>query len=1047
MSKRLMGIEIEAFRVYKDRQFFDFITPNGEIANLVVIYAPNGFGKTSFFDAIEWSLTGEINRIKDNPKIRNIVDSEQGVILKNKLTESEFGRVKIINEYNDVIEVHTKKLGVHNRKTDYRPGSIIEQSDFFKNINFRHFLSTNVLGQDKIDSFLRFASPKERYNTLKNFWDHNNETSLYLDLLNVLQTGQKQETLILDRVKSIEEEVKILVISGDIFNSIRKIIDIYNKNLDEELQLEAVNEQINEIKLHEFIKLIIDRKAYFETKKQEAVNSIDIFTNINNNFQDYENNVMELKSINQELQMSNLIIGKEEEIENNDQEIKIKFDLGLNLFKEYGKLKSIYKSSDFFIKNRETINEYENKVYNLSKKLLEFVKTKNEIERKLNVNQKNIKENTSLIERNENTIEVLKYSNLKYYEYNRSKEKFDYFEKKAKLFITKREGSLRNLKNNLYFYNNLLVLERELLIENNYEYTQSVNELINEYSRILKEIESKTEFLNQKRKEYIEFGELNSQLNQIINIGRKIVKDTKTTSCPLCKQEYSDYAELLKKVDEQIDDKFGLEKISKEIDNYENTIKNLNKRLDEVLNNLRLEIRNEIRRLSNKIKRIEAKVNKNRDFINKKRFEKQKFKDEFEKSQSLLYNYEIYINNISEKDSYPNVTKSYIDLFSQKLLENRDTQLKLTIENTNLEKEHKKLVEEIQNNEMEVNEINTRRKEVLFNPLYLNIINLLNKLNIDTDYNKEQINNKLNETKDNLRKNNILKRQLRSSNAKLKVELKDLDIKLIRVQTEMLNSKRKDITIKITDFQSNWEKYNKNSLIKREIIQKSISTTLDYLNKVELKINDLIKLQEYTNILEDNIVRTNKLKEKAQLVEKLLRIKKANEKLDETINLGKRYILDKINEVFNVYSINNIYQRIEPHPDMKIIKFEPDFSGEKPEINIYASNKEEDVAPVIYFSAAQLNILSLSIFIARALENDNKDNLNTIFMDDPVQHLDSINILSFIDLLRTITTKENKQVILSTHNEQLYKLIQKKMDPNFTSSKFIELESFGKIKV
>ncbi|MDX5476731.1 MAG: hypothetical protein LPK00_14455 [Bacillaceae bacterium] len=75
-----------------------------------------------------------------------------------------------------------------------------------------------------------------------------------------------------------------------------------------------------------------------------------------------------------------------------------------------------------------------------------------------------------------------------------------------------------------------------------------------------------------------------------------------------------------------------------------------------------------------------------------------------------------------------------------------------------------------------------------------------------------------------------------------------------------------------------------------------------------------------------------------------------------------------------------------------------------------------------------------------------EEGLNTIFMDDPIQHLDNLNILSFIDLLRTITNDLDKQVILSTHNENFYKLIKRKMDPSFTKSKFIELESFGQIK-
>ena len=72
--------------------------------------------------------------------------------------------------------------------------------------------------------------------------------------------------------------------------------------------------------------------------------------------------------------------------------------------------------------------------------------------------------------------------------------------------------------------------------------------------------------------------------------------------------------------------------------------------------------------------------------------------------------------------------------------------------------------------------------------------------------------------------------------------------------------------------------------------------------------------------------------------------------------------------------------------------------------------------------------------------------LNTIFMDDPIQHLDGINLLAFIDLLRTITTVMGRQIVISTHNEHFYNLIKVKMDDRYYLSRFIELNSVGEIR-
>jgi len=71
---RLETMEIQNFRAYRKPQTFVFG------ADVTVLYGPNGFGKTSFFDAIDFAATGEIGRIKsvgpsDFAKIARHLDS------------------------------------------------------------------------------------------------------------------------------------------------------------------------------------------------------------------------------------------------------------------------------------------------------------------------------------------------------------------------------------------------------------------------------------------------------------------------------------------------------------------------------------------------------------------------------------------------------------------------------------------------------------------------------------------------------------------------------------------------------------------------------------------------------------------------------------------------------------------------------------------------------------------------------------------------------------------------------------------------------------
>jgi exonuclease SbcC len=84
----------------------------------------------------------------------------------------------------------------------------------------------------------------------------------------------------------------------------------------------------------------------------------------------------------------------------------------------------------------------------------------------------------------------------------------------------------------------------------------------------------------------------------------------------------------------------------------------------------------------------------------------------------------------------------------------------------------------------------------------------------------------------------------------------------------------------------------------------------------------------------------------------------------------------------------------------------------------------------------------LCIFLASALKSSE---YNCIFIDDPIQSMDSINVLSTIDLLRSIVINHNKQIIISTHDENFHNLLRKKMPTTLFKSKYLRLESFGKV--
>ncbi|NQZ07791.1 MAG: hypothetical protein HRT35_11575 [Algicola sp.] len=160
-----------------------------------------------------------------------------------------------------------------------------------------------------------------------------------------------------------------------------------------------------------------------------------------------------------------------------------------------------------------------------------------------------------------------------------------------------------------------------------------------------------------------------------------------------------------------------------------------------------------------------------------------------------------------------------------------------------------------------------------------------------------------------------------------------------------------------------------------------------------------------------------------------------------------------VEQYFHTDLINQLYKAIEPHPDFKDVEFDckiPE-TGDKPELHVRVKNENDGsvIAPSIDFSSAQINVLSLSIFLARALntKDDKGEPVDCIFIDDPIQSMDSINVLGLIDLFRNISYRFNKQLIISTHDENFHELLKRKIPTDVFGSKYLKLETFGKVVV
>lgn len=87
---------------------------------------------------------------------------------------------------------------------------------------------------------------------------------------------------------------------------------------------------------------------------------------------------------------------------------------------------------------------------------------------------------------------------------------------------------------------------------------------------------------------------------------------------------------------------------------------------------------------------------------------------------------------------------------------------------------------------------------------------------------------------------------------------------------------------------------------------------------------------------------------------------------------------------------------------------------------------QKDLPPTDFFSESQLQIVMLGLFLSAALTQA-WSSFTPILMDDPVEHFDNLNSYAFVDLIKgLIYTDSNLQFIISICDERLFQLIRQR---------------------
>lgn len=1036
---KIKKVIIEGFRAYQTKEdgTFDFSTSAGECANFVSLYAPNGFGKTSFYDAVEWTLTNNISRFvrdytrteNDNLSKSQNQPSKKQYILRNRfIKDTDPSRVTVVYDKGKPRVKNVPKAKSGSR--DY----LFKKEEPEKGLEA---LSDVFLSQEAIDAFIREEKPEARYARFMSAFGDEDET--YRANL----TALKRELSII--LRASEEKVAQLKKIADvpvretIFKDINETIDALNKSNENVLQIDSTFDDDRE---REITALITKRTHELQAKVHDVKNSIEeILTAASKTEEIFaaKQKKESSKTLLDQVTSRRISVAKREE--NIASILSLKGILQAESSRENKLIEIESKLPDFHLINekitiaRKKLLPTQQHLYGIQGEAQSLTKRKDESHRLLA--ELDVATN-SLLELQKASSSIFPqiahlYKSIPILEEERLTKKL-----RQQALVTKISHEREELI-------------RVEAIEINEEQIDST-ELAPLSREKFSTFPLKTAILerNAKAEEFTEASknlELvrthTSQVANLIELGASLLSKSHSNECPLCAHQHSSHQSLM--------DALVNNKALSAIESTALKTKELCRAaLEEASENVTSQIKEWAAAKNRASTNLRSLIEKDESEFQVLKIGLEKIEQSISETNLQLSALKDRVNNLPEKQFNLSIASQLDELAKRRTAELKD----LENSSSKLNQLQKILKEEQQKIEKINAEINFFENSELMHEI--------NEFCISNAIQHDQIQLSIEQGRANSQK-------------RIAATIAHID----SLQGEVTALDLNDPTLASTTI----EELNKNELSLRNVIVHSDMAIVPFVAIIKRHLPsyeyswNAQTLNEYLSATilqrkkeEDEIIHTLRLYSllgeqltgirpyieslvaKGKLEGVLLEIQKQkalNSSLDEEYALTINRLKNRINGFFYTDLINAIYRKIDPHPDFKEVQFDCDFPEESiPKLNVLVSDSQGDIiAPNLYFSAAQLNILSLSIFLARALHVKTADGtaVKCIFIDDPIHSMDSINVLSTIDMLRTISKKFDRQIILSTHDRNFFDLLQKKVPQKEYLSKFIELETFGKV--
>ncbi|SCN02048.1 AAA family ATPase [Bacillus wiedmannii] len=414
---KIKKVQINNFRNYYGE--YEFILDK----NITILFGENGYGKSTFFDAIEWCITNEIERFKPqdgdlsftnydcvNYLVRDGKDATCSVSIyydqyrlcrtyDANANSTSVCLYKILGQKEELIARGQKRVELHLSKRK-------AEVDGFGGKLIKH---SYILSQDQVTNFIR-SNPKERFDSLASIMGINKITN-FIDNLKAYATSFESfcddlEKEIVNKRNVLKDRSGERIEYQDLKKEIKELekalmeLNIYDENA--EINSENITKLIKKIntelmigkqKLSIFDKVPTEYKNYIELEKRhedlevELESTLNLLTRVDNS---KARTAKEMKSLKDSFNKIASQKGVLKEIEDKKNELE--------------ELKLLISTLPYQELNKEEINQEFNRCY----KYLSIMEYALLYYKDFHQAQKNIKEIPKEIEENQIQKNVLK---------------------------------------------------------------------------------------------------------------------------------------------------------------------------------------------------------------------------------------------------------------------------------------------------------------------------------------------------------------------------------------------------------------------------------------------------------------------------------------------------------------------------------------------------------------------------------------------------------------------------------------------------------------